>query len=83
MGGFSTVGGGITKLSQLTIDADKDWVAMGISNIKEVVAGMATGDIIYRDGNKIQKLIPGPVGTQLKTKGPGQNPIWSFADVLP
>ena len=83
MGSFSTVGGGITKLSQLTIDADKDWAAMGISNIKEVVAGMAVGDIIYHDGTGIQKLIPGLVGTQLKTKGSGQNPIWSYADVLP
>lgn len=74
---------GIKLISELTIDADKDWQAKGISNIKEVVAGMAVGDAIYHDGTRIQKITPGPLGTELKTKGPGANPIYSFPDVLP
>jgi len=80
---FIAKGGGVTTLSALNIDADKDWAAMGISNIKEVVLGMATGDIAYHDGTGIQVLTPGVIGTQLKTKGAGHNPIWSYPDVLP
>lgn len=74
---------GVTALSGLTIDADKDWAAMGISNIKEVAAGMTVGDMIYHNGTKIVKITPGAVGTELKTKGVGANPVWSFPDVLP
>jgi hypothetical protein len=73
----------VTALSGLTIDVDKNWLAFGISNIKEVVAGMATGDITYHDGTKLVKLSPGVIGTCLKTKGPAFPPIWSYADVLP
>jgi len=77
----------VSALSGLTIDADKVWenlgVQMGISNIKEVAAGMAEGDMIYHDGTKIVKITPGAVGTGFKTKGVGHNPIWSFADLLP
>ncbi len=75
--------GGITKLSQLTIDADKDWQLKGISNIKEVVLGMTTGDVVYHDGTRLVKLSPGVTGTQLKTKGAGANPIYGYPDVLP
>ena len=74
---------GITAISQLNIDANKDWAAKVISNIKEVVAGMAVGDTIFFDGTQIQKITPGVVGSQLKTKGPTHNPIYSFPDVLP
>lgn len=74
---------GVTRLSQLTIDADKDWAGMGISNIKEVALGMAEGDIIYRDATGVKKLTPGIVGSMLKTKGTDANPIWSFPDVMP
>jgi len=78
---------GTTAISGLTIDADKVWedagVPMGISNIKEVAAGMAVGDMIYFNGTQIVKITPGVIGTGFKTKGTGKNPIWSFTDVLP
>ncbi len=69
---------GITRLSQIQIDADKDWAGMGISNIKEVVASMAAGDIIHHDGAKIVKLSPGPLGSELITKGPTHAPVWGW-----
>jgi hypothetical protein len=69
---------GITALSQLQIDADKDWATQGISNIKEVVAGMAAGDIIHHDGTKLAKLSPGQKDTELFTLGPGHDPVWKF-----
>jgi hypothetical protein len=39
---------GITRLSQLEIDADKDWRGKGITNIKEVASAMSHGDMIVR-----------------------------------
>ncbi len=69
---------GITRLSQIQIDADKDWAGMGISNIREVVAGMGVGDIIYHDGTKIVKLLLGPLGSELITKGPTHPPVWGW-----
>lgn len=71
---------GITNLSQLTIDADKDWNLKGISDIKELVLGMVIGDIVYRDGTKLVKLSPGPIGTELLTKGPTYPPKYGFPD---
>jgi hypothetical protein len=70
--------GGITKLSELTIDADKDWLTFGITNIKEVAAGMQKGDLPFFDGAGIAILVPGPIGTMLTTQGLGADPIWSY-----
>lgn len=39
---------GITRLSQLEIDADKDWKSKGITNLKEVTSAMGHGDIVFR-----------------------------------
>jgi hypothetical protein len=78
---------GATKLSEITIDADKVWedagVPMGIDNIKEIVLGMAIGDIAVRGATGMVIVSPGIIGSQLKTKGPGNNPIYSFPDILP
>ncbi len=77
--GFTTpTAGGVTKLSQLLIDADKDWAAFGITDIKEVAAGMAKGDLPFFDGAVISKISPGSIGTMLTTQGLGADPIWSF-----
>jgi len=66
--------GGITKLSELTIDADKDWQGFGIFNIKEVAAAMAKGDLAI--GGSIVKLTPGAVGLPLTSAGAGNTPTW-------
>ena len=42
---------GVAKLSQLEIDADKDWRGKGITNIKEVASAMGHGDMILRSGS--------------------------------
>jgi hypothetical protein len=39
-------GGGITKLSELIIDADKDWNAKKISNVAEI----SVGDVVFANG---------------------------------
>jgi hypothetical protein len=69
---------GITSLSQLTIDADKDWNLKGISDIKEIVLGMTTGDIAYHNGTKLVKISVGPLSSELITKGPALPPVWGW-----
>lgn len=67
---------GITKLSELIIDADKDWAAMGITNLEELAAAMAHGDINFRGAAVVEKLTAGFAGQYLKTQGVGSPPIW-------
>ena len=38
--------GGITKLSELEIDADKDWQGHGVTNIAHLAAGMTKGSLV-------------------------------------
>lgn len=83
MGGFSTPSaGGITKLSELTIDADKDWQAKEITNLKAIVASMVQGDIVYRGTSVLEKLAAGTLGQFLKTKGAAANPEWDSFDIF-
>lgn len=74
MGFVST--GGITKLSQLIIDANKDWQTKGISNLKELALGMIQGDILVHDGTRIIRLPPGVANTVLTSGGAGVVPSW-------
>ena len=82
-GGALLVKPGIARLSQLEIDVDKDWQAMGISNIKEVVEGTKKGDLIFSDGTVLCVLSPGPIGMLLMTQGPGTVPAWQEIFGLP
>lgn len=63
------VKGGITKLSELEIDADKDWLAQGITNIKEIAASMAKGDLAVRGNTVLVKFPP-------KLNRPSSNLRW-------
>lgn len=78
MGGFqSPSAGGITKLSQLVIDADKDWNGKGFSNLKEVVAAMDVGAVILKGlGGVLVQLPPGVVNRVLTSHGLGALPDW-------
>jgi len=78
MGGFQTPGGGgITRLSELNIDADKDWQVMGISNLREIALGMTRGDMPVRGPAIIQILGPGTIGHVLTSAGPLHIPAWA------
>lgn len=72
-----SAGGGITKLSELQIDADKNWNGKGISNLKWLAAGMQIGDIAVFDGVRLIKLSPAAAGMVLTSQGPGNIPIWA------
>lgn len=39
--------------------------------------GMAQGDLLYRDANQWQVLLPGAAGQFLQTQGAGANPAWA------
>jgi len=68
---------GITKLSELTIDADKGWQVKGIFNLLELVTSMQKGDMLVRNDAIIAKITPGSAGTRLTTQGAGALPTWS------
>ena len=69
--------GGISKLSELEIDADKDWQTKGISNIKEIVLGMGIGDAVQHNGARLVKLSPGQAHHVLTSEGPGKLVVWA------
>ncbi|MBA7710538.1 hypothetical protein ES703_119481 [subsurface metagenome] len=69
--------GGISKLSELEIDADKDWDGKGISNIKEIAETMAIGHLVQFDGTKLVKLQPGVANLVLTSEGPGKVIVWA------
>ena len=70
---------GVTTLSELVIDADKNWQAMGITNLKEVAAAMAKGDLAMRGDTILQRLVPGPIGQVIISGGPGNLLSWGPA----
>jgi len=70
---------GITKLSELEIDADKDWQLKGITNIKQVASGMGIGHVTQQDGSIMSTLAPGVEGHVLTSRGPGKLVYWGPA----
>jgi len=68
---------GANTLSQLEIDADKDWNAKEITNIASIVAGMVQGDMVYYNGSILARLPSGSPGHNLQCLGPNRNPRWS------
>ena len=69
--------GGISKLSELQIDADKDWQGKGIANIKEMAAGMAVGDIVQHNGVRLVRLPSGTANYVLTSEGALHPVTWA------
>ena len=67
---------GITKLSELEIDANKDWGGYLITSISHVAAGMAKGCVVAHNGITLVSISPGGIGTELTTHGTGAIPSW-------
>ena len=65
---------GISRLSELQIDADKDWNGKGVWNLRELAQGMEKGDILYRGADRLVRLTPGPISYELTSRGVG-NPV--------
>ena len=47
---------GITKLSELEIDVDKDWEGRAITNLKAIASSMVRGDIAFRGADILERL---------------------------
>jgi hypothetical protein len=72
----------ITALSDLEIDADKDWQGFEIDNLKQLAAGMQKGDILTHDGIRLVKLSPGNIGDELTSSGLGSAVAWQAPPIL-
>ena len=66
------------KLSELVIDGDKDWRGNGITNLKQVTAGMDEGDMAFKGINVMERSSPGSIGTVLTTHDFGNDPTWTY-----
>lgn len=69
---------GVTKLSELIIDADKDWGAHGITNLKSIAAGMVAGDTVFRGAAILERLAKGTLGYFL-----AQAAVYPYWDEVP
>lgn len=74
---------GVTRLSELEIDADKDWQAKAITNLQAIAADMAHGDVVFRGSSVMERLAAGEPGQFLRTMGPANDPVWADAPVVP
>jgi len=69
---------GVSKWSQITIDADKNMLGFGMSNMKQVAAAMVGGDLIAKGLGGILVRIPaGIANTVLTSAGIGLVPTWA------
>ena len=76
-GGCLLARSGITRLSELAIDADKDWGGYGITDLKELASGMQRGDTLQKgDSGVLERLAPGAIGNELTSNGPGNEVAW-------
>jgi len=68
----------VTRLSQVVIDADKNWLVFGITNLKELDGGMAKGDLAMSDGTILTIISPGSIGTNLIGHDWGNTLTWGY-----
>jgi len=65
------------RLSEIDIDVDKDWQTKGITNIKQVAESMAKGDLMVKDTTILVRIVTGPDGYVLTSRGAGKLPTWA------
>lgn len=68
--------GGITKLSELEIDADKDWLGYGVTNMAHLAAGMTRGSLLVHNGLVLAAVPAGTIGDEFTSNSPGHMPEW-------
>jgi hypothetical protein len=68
--------GGITKLSELDIDANKDWQGHGVTNIAYLAAGMTRGSLLVHNGSALAAVPAWTIGDEFTSNGPGNVPEW-------
>jgi len=68
--------GGITKLSELEIDVDKDWQGHSVTNIAHLASGMTRGSLLVHDGSVLAAVTAGTIGDEFTSNGLGHIPEW-------
>jgi len=68
--------GGISRLSELEIDADKDWQGYSMHNVDYLAAGMNRGSLLVHNGLILQAVASSPIGHEFTSNGPGLMPSW-------
>ena len=68
--------GGITKLSELEIDADKDWQGYGITNLEHLASGTTKGSLLAHNGVVLEAVPAATIGHEFTSNGPGTMPSW-------
>ena len=74
--GCLLVRAGITKLSELQIDADKDWQGHGVINLAHLATGMTKGSLLVHNGSVLAAVPAGTIGDEFTSNGPGHMPEW-------
>ena len=67
---------GITRLSELEVDANKDWQGYGITNIAHLASGMTRGSLLVHNGSVLAAVPAGTIGNEFTSNGPGHMPEW-------
>jgi len=80
---YPLAGAGITKLSELEIDADKNWAVKAISRLAGLDASQVRGDIWTFDFEDhayliVKRLQAMEMGKILCSRGPGKPPLWAW-----
>ncbi|MDD4986911.1 MAG: hypothetical protein PHQ43_14280 [Dehalococcoidales bacterium] len=75
---------GVARLSQLEIDADKNWQSREIINLKTIAGAMGYGDIVFRGADVLERLMAdaGKGYNFLRSRGPGLSPVWQDIESL-
>lgn len=75
---------GVSKLSQIEIDTDKDWHGKAISNLQAIAAAMSQGDVNFRGASVVEKLTAdgGKGYNFLRSRGPNLSPVWQDIESL-
>ena len=68
--------GGITKLSELEIDADKDWQCHDVTNLAYLAPGMTKGSLLVHNGSVLAAVPAGTIGDEFTSNSPGHMPEW-------
>ena len=68
--------GGITKLSELEIDADKDWQCYDITNITHLADGMTKGSLLVHNGVVLEAVPAATIGHEFTSNGLLAMPSW-------
>ena len=67
---------GITRLSELEVDGDKDWQGHRITRISYLADGMRRGSLLVHDGEKLVALPGSSIGDELTSQGAAALPAW-------